>query len=92
VRRPQSWGLPHGKRAPSRARLAGMRPRPKPARQALWWVWEPEERLLAMPRWKRFFLLHVVPVGLAMGWQLGVVIGFLVLVLLGRILITVLWP
>jgi len=37
-----------------------------------------EDRLLAMPRWKRFVVMHVVPVCLAMVWQLVVAIGFLV--------------
>ena len=92
MRLPRSRGLPHGKYTPSRVHLAGRHPRSAPERQAPWWVWEQEDRLLALPRWKRFALRHVVPVGLAMGWQLGVVIGFLAIVLLGRILLHVLWP
>lgn len=92
MRLPRNWGLPHGKRTPSQVRLAGRRPRPQPDRQAPWWACEQDDRLLTMPRWKRFVLMYIVPVGLAMGWQLGVVIGFLVIVLLGCKLLTVLWP
>jgi hypothetical protein len=92
VRLPWRRGLPHGKRVPAPVRLAGRPPRRAPEQQALWWAWTQEDRLLAMPRWKRFVLMHVVPVALAMGWQLGVVIGFLVIVLLGRTLLRALWP
>ena len=90
MRLPRNWGLPHGKRTPSQVRLAERQPRPQPGRQAPWWVCAQDGRLLTMPRWKRCVLMYIVPVGLAMGWQLGVVIGLLVIVLLGRTLLTVL--
>ena len=45
------------------------------------------DRLRAVPRWKRVILMHVVPVCMATLWQLGVVIGLLVLCLLGLTLI-----
>ncbi len=72
------WSLPHGKSASLRARLAKRRPRPASDRPALQLTWVQEDRLLAMPRWKRFVVMHVVPVCLAMVWQLVVAIGFLV--------------
>ena len=50
------------------------------------------DRLLARPRWKRFVLIHVVPVGLARVRLLGVAIGFLGGCLLGLVLITHLRP
>ena len=43
-----------------------------------------------MPRWKRFVLMHVVPVCMAMLWQLVVVLGLLAACLLGLILIELL--
>ena len=86
----RSWSLPHGRHAPSRARLAGRQP--EPDRHALRLTWVQVDRLLAMPRWKRFLLMHVVPVCLAMVWQLGVAIGFLIGCLLGLALIELLRP
>ena len=71
----RSWSLPHGRHAPSRARLAGRQP--EPDRHALRlsgykWTTPGYATLEAVP------LMHVVPVCLAMVWQLGVVIGFLI--------------
>jgi hypothetical protein len=45
-----------------------------------------------MPRWKRFVLMYVIPVCMAMVWQLSVIIGFLALFLLGLILIRLMQP
>jgi hypothetical protein len=45
-----------------------------------------------MPRWKRFLLMHVVPVCLAMVWQLVMALVFLVGCLLGLTLIKLLLP
>jgi hypothetical protein len=90
VRLPRSWGLPHGKSTPSQTGLAGRRPTPEPERQAPLWAWKREDQLLAMPRWKRFVLIHVVPVCMAMVWQLGVVIALLVIFLLGLTLLKLL--
>jgi hypothetical protein len=90
VRLPRSWCLPQGKSASSQAGLAGERPKPEPEWQAPQWAWEWEDQWRAMPRWKRFVLRNVVPVCLAMVWQLGVVIGFLVILLLGLILLELL--
>jgi hypothetical protein len=72
------WCLPHGKRVASQAFLAERRPRPASEWQASRLTWVQEDRLLTMPRWKRFVLMHVVPVCLAMVWQLVVALGFLV--------------
>jgi hypothetical protein len=92
VRPLRSWGLPHGKHAPSRVCLPERRPRPKPDRQASQLPWVQEDQPLLMPRWKRFVLMHVVPVCMAMLWQLGVVIGCLAAFLLGVALIALLRP
>ena len=88
----RSCGLPQGKRAPSRACLAERRPRPAPDRQMSRLTWVQEDQPLIMPRWKRFVLMHVIPVCMAMLWQLGVVIGCLVAFLLGVALIALLRP
>ena len=88
----RTWGLPHRKRAPSRACLAERRPRPAPDRQTSRLTWVQENQPLIMPRWKRFVSMHVVPVCMAMLWQLGVVIGFLAAFLLGVVLIALLRP
>jgi len=45
-----------------------------------------------MPGWKRFVLMYVIPVCMAMVWQLGVIIGFLAVFILGLILIRLLQP
>ena len=88
----RNWGLPQGKRASSRAFLAERRPRPEPNRQASRLPWVQEDQPLIMPHWKRFVSMHVVPVCMAMLWQLGVVIGFLAAFLLGVALIALLRP
>ena len=90
MRPPWGWSLPQGKSTPARACRAGRRPRPEPDRQTPRWAWARVDRLLAVPRWKRVILMHVVPVCMAMLWQLGVVIGFLVLFLSGLTLIKLL--
>jgi hypothetical protein len=92
VRPLRIWGLPHGKRAPSRACLAERRPRPAPDQQTSRLPWVQEDQRLIMPRWKRFVSMHVVPVCMAMLWQLGVVIGLLAAFLLGVALIALLRP
>jgi hypothetical protein len=43
-----------------------------------------------MPCWKRFVLMYVIPVCMAMFWQLGVVIGFLAVCLVGLALLRLL--
>ena len=55
-------------------------------------TWVQEDQPLIVPRWKRFVSMHVVPVCMAMVWQLGVVIGFLVVLLLGLALLKHLRP
>jgi len=90
VRLPRSWCLPQGKSAPSQAGLAGERPKPEPDRQTPRWAWEREDQLPALPRWKRFVRRNVVPVCMAMAWQLSVVIAFLVVFLLGLTLLKLL--
>jgi hypothetical protein len=84
--------LPHGKRASSRACLAKRRPEPASERQTSRLTWVQADRLLAMPRWKRFVLRHVVPVCLAMVWHLVMALIFLVGCLLGLSLIKLLLP
>jgi hypothetical protein len=92
VRPLRTWGLPHGKRAPLRACLAERRSRPAPDRQTSRLTWVQEDQRLTMPRWKRFVSMHVVPVCMAMLWQLGVVLGCLAAFLLGVALIALLRP
>jgi hypothetical protein len=43
-----------------------------------------------MPRWKRFVLLYIRPVCMDMVWQLGVVIGLLLVAVLGLTLLRLL--
>jgi hypothetical protein len=92
VRPLRTWGLPHGKHAPSRACLAERLSRPAPDRQTSRLIWVQEDQRLIMPRWQRFVSMHVVPVCMAMLWQLGVVIGLLAALLLGVALIALLRP
>jgi hypothetical protein len=84
--------LPHGKRTASRACLAERHPEPASEWQAPRLTWVQADRLLALPRWKRFVLMHVVPVCLAMVWQLVMAFIFLVGCLLGLTLIELLLP
>jgi hypothetical protein len=43
-----------------------------------------------LPRWKRLMLMYIMPVCLALAWQLAVIIGCLVLFLLGLTLLKLL--
>ena len=72
------WYLPHGKRASLRACLTKRQPRPASERQASPLTCVQEDRLRTMPRWKRFVLMYIVLVCLAMVWHLVVALGFLV--------------
>jgi hypothetical protein len=45
-----------------------------------------------LPCWKRCMLMYVMPVCMAMVWQLAVIIGCLAVVLIGLTLIKLLWP
>ena len=92
MRLPRRWSLLQGRNVPSRVCLAERRPKPAADQQVPRWAWEQEDRLLAMPRWKRFVLMHVVPVCMALVWQLGMVLGFLVVLLLGLALLERLQP
>jgi hypothetical protein len=92
MRVPRSWCLPQGKRASSQTGLTAGGTRPAPDQQASRLTWVQEDRRLAMPRWKRFVLMNVVPVCAAMVWQLSVVIGLLLGFFLGFTLLKRLLP
>jgi hypothetical protein len=89
---PRGWRPPQGVRVPFLvpprircARYQPDRPTPRP-------TGEQTSGLSTLPRWKRFMLMYVIPVCMAMVWQLAVIIGFLAVFLLGWILIRLLWP
>ena len=53
---------------------------------------EQADDLPTLPRWKRFVLMYVMPVCLAMVWQLAVIIGCVSVFLLGLTLLKLLRP
>ena len=88
---PRGWRPPQGGRVPlrvppriRRARYQPDRPTPQPA--------EEQAVGLPLPRWKRFMLMYVIPVCLAMVWQCAVIIGCLAVFLLGLTLLKLLRP
>lgn len=92
MRVPRSWYLLQGKSASSQTGLTSGRTRPAPEQQVPQWAREQVGRLLTMPRWKRFVLMNVVPVCMAMVWQLSVVVGVLIGFVLGFTLLKLLLP
>jgi hypothetical protein len=89
---PRGWGPPQGGRAPLRVPTRSRRARYQPDRLTPRPTGEPADGLPTLPRWKRFVLMHVLPVCVAMAWQLGVVIGFLAICIVGLILSRLLQP
>ena len=79
---PRGWRRPQGKHAPSWAQPI--------LRRAYHQAEHSTPRPL--PRWKRVVLLYILPVCLAMVWQLGVMLGFLVVFLGGLLLSRFFWP
>jgi hypothetical protein len=68
-----------------RARYQPDRPTPRPTE-------EHAPGLSALPRWKRFMLMYVMPVCMAMVWQLAVIIGLFAVFLIGLTLLKLLRP
>lgn len=87
---PRDWCPPQGERVPSGAHWPLRRSQHQSDRLEPWPAWELADGLLPMPRWKRFVLMYVRPVCMAMVWQLGVVIGLLMVCVLGLTLIKLL--
>ena len=88
---PRGWSPLQGGHAPlrvppsiRRARYQPDRPTPQPA--------EEQAVGLPLPRWKRFMLMYVIPVCLAMVWQFAVIIGCLAVLFLGLTLLKLLRP
>ncbi len=81
-----------GEHVPSWAHRTLWRSRHKLAQQMPQPAWERTDCPLTVSRWKRYALMHVVPVCVAMIWQLGVVIGVLGVCLLGLTLFRLLRP
>ena len=89
---PRGWRPPQGVRVPLWVLPTIRRARHQPDRPTLRPAGEPADGLPTMPGWKRFVLMYVIPVCMAMVWQLGVIIGFLAVFILGLILIRLLQP
>ena len=84
---PQGWRPLQGDSAPFQTRPTTRRARHQPDRLAPLPAWQQADGARTMPRWKRVVLMHVLPVCVAMAWQLGVVIGLLGVFLVGLILL-----
>ncbi len=54
-------------------------------------IGKPADGLPTRPRWKRHLRMYVIPVCLAMVWQLAVIIGCLAVFLMGLTLLKLLW-
>ncbi len=87
---PRGWPPRQGDRAPFQARPTTRLSRHQPDRPAPLPAGQQADGPRTMPRWKRFVLMHVLPVCVAMAWQLGVVIGLLGVFLIGLILLRLL--
>ena len=89
---PRGWHPPQGVRVrllvpPSIRRACDQPDRPTPQRRG-----KHADSLPTLPRWKRFLRMYVMPVCLAMLWQLAVIIGCLAVVLIGLTLLKLLRP
>jgi hypothetical protein len=60
---------------------------PQPDRLAPPPAWELADEPGPIPGWKRFVLMYVKPVCMAMVWQCGVVVGLLLIFVLGLTLL-----
>ena len=87
---PQGWRPLQGDRAPLQVRPTTRLSRHQPDRPAPLAAGQRADGPRTMPRCKRFVLMHVLPVCVAMAWQLGVVIGLLGVFLIGLILLRLL--
>ena len=90
MRVPRSWCLLQEKSTSAQTGITAAGTRPALEQQVPQWAREQVGRLLTMTRWKRFVLMNVVPVCMAMIWQLSVVIGVLIGFLLGFTLLKLL--
>src|SRR5690242_8902955 len=87
---PHGWRPPQGVHAPLRVPPSIRRARYQPDRQAPQPAEEPTVDWPILPRWKRFMLIYVMPVCMAMVWQLAVIVGFCAVFLIGLILLKLL--
>jgi hypothetical protein len=89
---PRGWRPPPGGRAPLQVPPSIRRARYQPG----WPTPQAAEKQAAgpptLPHWKRFVLMYVRPVCLAMVWQLAVILGCLAAFLLGLTLLKLLRP
>ena len=83
---PRGWRPPQGVRAPLHVPPSNRRARYQPDRPTPWPLGKPADGLPTLSRWKRLMLMYVIPVCLAMVWQLVVIIGFLAVFIVGLIL------
>jgi antibiotic biosynthesis monooxygenase (ABM) superfamily enzyme len=87
---PHGQRPPQGESAPSQARPTTRRARHQPDRPAPLPAWQQADGPRTMPHWKRGVLRHVLPVCVALAWQLGVVIGLLGVFVVGLLLLRLL--
>ena len=87
---PRGWRPLQGVRAPFQVPPRMRRARYQPERQTPQPAGEQVDSLQTLSRWKRFMLIYVMPVCLAMVWQLAVIIGCLAVFLLGLTLLKLL--
>jgi hypothetical protein len=87
---PRGWRPPPGGRAPLQVPPSNRRARYQPDRPTPWPLGKPADGLPTLPRWKRLMLMYIMPVCLALVWQLAVIIGCLALFLLGLTLLKLL--
>ena len=83
---PRSWRPPPGGRAPLHVPPNNRRARDQPDRPTPWPLEKPADGRPILPHWKRLMRMYVIPVCLAMVWQLVVIIGFLAVCIIGLIL------
>lgn len=87
---PRGWSPPQGVRVPLRVPPSIQHTRDQPDRLIPRRPEEPVDDRPTLPRWKRLMLMYIMPVCLALAWQLAVIIGCLVLFRLGLTLLKLL--
>jgi len=87
---PRGWSPPQGVRTPLRVPASVQRPRDRSDRLTPRRPEEPVDGQPTLPRWKQCILIYIIPVWLAIVWQLAVIIGCLALFLLGLTLLKLL--
>ena len=89
---PRGWRPPQGVHAPFRVPPSIRRARYQPDWQMPQPAGEPAVDRPILPHWKRCMLLYVIPVCMAIVWQLAVIIGCLAVFLTGLTLLKLLRP